>query len=158
MADADDEPPKPYRLSDELPPRRRYRPMPGIRASSDREPDGFDKPALKRFFGTDPFPWALVLCVLVWVGLGLGTRQWAPCSVLLAIAGLAVIVVSQVWLYLSIFFDDARDGFLAFVCGWYRTFYLYSNPELAWRPGLLAFVGFLMMITGFGLGISHLGD
>ena len=97
----DDDPPKPYRLSDEPPPRRRYRPMPGVRASSERGPDPFDEPALKRFFGTDPFPWALALCVLLCVGLGLGARAWVGCAVLLILAGFAVIVLSQLWLYLS---------------------------------------------------------
>ena len=84
----DDDAPKPYRLSDDPPPRRRYRPMPGARASSDRDPDAFDEPALKRFFGTDPFPWALALCVLLWVGLALGARAWVGCAVLLVLVRL----------------------------------------------------------------------
>ena len=54
MAELDlDDDPTPYRLSKERPPRRRYRPMKGFRASSVRDPDEFDKPALKRFIGAD---------------------------------------------------------------------------------------------------------
>jgi hypothetical protein len=159
MGTPNDEPegdPEPYRLSDEPPPKRRYRPMKGFRGSSERDPDEFDQPALKRFLGTDPFPWALALCVLIWVGLGLGARATLVCAVFLGLAGLAVIVLSQLWLYLSIFMEDREAGFLSLISGWYRVFYLYMNPELAWRPSLLALVGLLMMITGFGLGISHL--
>lgn len=162
MAESDDEPPEPYRLSDEPPPGRRYRPMPGVRASSARGPDKFDKPALRRFLGTDPFPWALALCVVIWVGLGLGNRSWAGCSVVLGFAGMAVIGLSLLWLYLSLFFDDPRDGAVGLISRWYQTLYvrtyLYNYPEVAWRPGLLAFVGFLMTVTAFGLGISHLRD
>jgi hypothetical protein len=149
---------KPYRLSDGPPPRRRYRPMMGFRGSSERGPDEFDRPALKRFLGTDPFPWALALCVVVWVGLGLGARVTPISALVLGIAGLAVIILSQLWLYLSIFMDDSQAGVISLLCGWYRMFYLYMYPELAWRPSLLAFVGLLMTITGFGLGISHLRD
>ena len=72
-----------YKLSDEPPPKRKYRPMPGVKASSEREPDEFDQPALKRFLGTDPFPWALAVCVLVWVVLGLPpafTSRSVSCS------------------------------------------------------------------------------
>jgi hypothetical protein len=159
MADeSEDEALEPYRLADEPPPKRRYRPMKGFRASSERDPDEFDKPALKRFLGTDPFPWALALCVLLWVGLGLGNRVTPICSGLLVLAGLAVMFFSQVWLYLSIFMDDMEAGIFSLISGFYRVAYLYMNPELAWRPSLLALVGLLMMITGFGLGISHLRD
>jgi len=153
---SDDETPKPYRLSGDPPPRRRYRPMPGSRASSERGPDPFDEPALNRFFGTDPFPWALALCILLGVGLGLGTRAWAGCAVLLVLAGFAVIILSQLWLYLSIFLEDADSGLLALASGWYRTFYLYANPELVWRPALLALAGLLMIMTGVVVGVGQL--
>jgi hypothetical protein len=152
----DDDPPKPYRLSDEPPPRRRYRPMPGARASSERGPDPFDEPALKRFFGTDPFPWALALGVLLWIGLALGARAWIGCAALLVLAGFAVIILSQVWLYLSIFLDDADSGLLALVSGWYRTFYLYSNPELVWRPAVLTLLGLVMIVTGGAVGAAKI--
>jgi hypothetical protein len=151
-----DDAPDPYRLSDERPPRRRYRPMPGVRASSERDADPFDEPALRRFLGTDPFPWALALCVLLWVGLAVGARAWVGCAVLLVLAGFVVIVLSQLWLYLSIFLDDADSGLLALVSGWYRTFYLYSNPELVWRPALLAGIGLLMVLTGGGVGLAQI--
>jgi hypothetical protein len=154
--DDDSEDVEPYRLSKDPPPRRRYRPMMGFRGSSERGPDEFDKPALKRFLGTDPFPWAIALSVVAWVGLGLAARSFPICSVFLWTGGLAVVVLSQVWLYLSVFFDDPDGGLWSLFCGWYRTFYLYMNPELAWRPSLLALLGLLMMVTGFGLGISHL--
>lgn len=153
-----DDPPSGYRLSQDPPPKRRYRPMPGVRSSSEREPDEFDKPALKRFLGADPFPWALALCVLVWIGLGLGTKVWVGCAVLLMVAGLMTVVLSQVWLYLSIFMDDIEAGVLSLLFGWYRLFYLYMNPEFAWRPSVLAAVGFLMMLTGIGLGLSHVSN
>ena len=68
-----------------------------------------------------------------------------------------MIILSQLWLYLSIFLDDADSGLLALVSGWYRTFYLYSNPELVWRPGLLAVVGLLMVVTGSAVGVGQLG-
>ena len=154
--DHESDKPTPYRLSRDPPPGRRYRPMPGVRASSDREPDDFDRPALRRLFGTDPFPWALALGVLIWIGLGLGARVTPVCALLLGLAGLAVIVLSQVWLYLSIFMDDVEAGIWSLISGWYRVFYLYSNPELAWRPAMLGGVGVLMLLTGAGIGIGHL--
>jgi hypothetical protein len=152
-----DDVPEPYRLSHDPPPGRRYRPMPGVRASSERGPDEFDKPVLKRFLGTDPFPWALALCVVVWVGLGLGARAWVGCAGLLVIAGLVTVVLSQLWLCLSIYEDDRVSGILALVSDWFRSLYLHMYPELAWRPTLLAVVGVLMVFTGTGLGIHGLG-
>ena len=151
-----DDEPEPYRLSDDPPPKRRYRPMPGVRASSEREPDEFDKPVLKRFLGTDPFPWVLALAVIVWIGLGLGTRVWLGCAGLLVVAGIATMVLAQLWLCLSIFEDDRGAGIFALVSDWFRSIYLYMYPELAWRPSLLTAVGALMMFTGLGLGISGL--
>ena len=151
-----DDVPQPYRLSDDPPPKRKYRPMPGVRASSERGPDEFDKPVLKRFLGADPFPWALAVCAIVWLGLGLGARAWLGCAGLLVLAGLATVVLSQLWLYLSIFLDDVEAGILSLMWGWYRVIYLYMNPELAWRPSLVAAVGLLMMLTGMGLGIHGL--
>jgi hypothetical protein len=150
-----DDMPEPYRLSSERPTRPRYRRMKGFRASSEREPDEFDKPALKRFLGSDPFPWALALCVLLWVGLGLAARAEPLFGVVLILAGLVVCFLSQVWLYVSIFMDDREAGILSLICGWYRLFYLYANPELVWRPSVLAGVGILMMITGFGMFLTR---
>ena len=155
MTMADDDP-MPYKLSDDPPPRRRYRPMPGVRASSERGPDEFDKPVLKRFLGTDPFPWALALCAVVWIALGLGARVWVGCAGLLVIAGIATVILSQLWLCLSIFEDDRGAGIFALVSEWFRSIYLHMYPELAWRPTLLAVVGLLMMFTGLGLGINGL--
>jgi len=141
-----------YQLSDESKPKRRYRPMPGVKASSDREPDEFDKPVLKRFLGNDPFPWAVVLCVLMWVGLGLAASRIHPAFAgLLFLAGMAVIVLSQVWLYASIFLEDLEAGVLSFVCGFYRIAYLYQNPDLTWRPGVLTVMGLLMIVTAGAL-------
>ena len=73
-----DDNPDAYRLSDDPPPERRYRPMPGVESSDRQTPD---EPALKKFVGHDPFLWVLGLCVLVWVGLGVGrTTRWrTPC-------------------------------------------------------------------------------
>ena len=151
-----DDTPQPYRLSDDPPPKRKYRPMPGARASSDREPDEFDKPVLKRFLGTDPFPWALALCVVIWIGLGLGTRTWIGFAPLLILAGIATMVLAQLWLCLSIFEDDREAGIFALFSSWFRAIYLHMYPELAWRPTVLMAVGALMMFTGMGLGINHL--
>ena len=67
---------------------------------------------------------------------------------MLILAGIAACVLSQIWLYVSIFMEDREAGILSFVCGWYRLFYLYMNPELAWRPLVLTGVGVLMMLTG----------
>ena len=153
---ADDDTPTPYRLSDEPPPRRKYRRMPGVRASSEREPDEFDQPVLRRFLGVDPFPWVLALSVLLWVGLGLGARAWIGCAGLLVLAGIATVVFSQVWLCLSIFQDDPASGILSLVFGWYRSLYLYLNPEVGWRPTVLAVVGVLMVFTGIGVGLGGL--
>lgn len=160
MADPDPKPESPgtYHLSDDPPPRGRYVRQPGFRASSERDPDEFDQPVLKRFFGTDPFPWALAVCVLLWVGLGSGTRVFAPFGLLLFFAGLIVCVLSQVWLYLSIFMDDREAGILSLISGWYRLFYLYANPELAWRPAALAAVGLAMSITGLATFGAHMRD
>jgi len=144
-----------YKLSDEQLPKRRYRKMPGEKASSEREPDEFDTPALKRFLGADPFPWALAVCVLLWVGLGLGTRVHMAFGVLLFLAGMAICVLAQIWLYLSIFLDDREAGFLSLLSGWYRLFYLYMNLELVWRPFVLSTIGILMMFTSVGLGLTR---
>jgi hypothetical protein len=144
-----------YRVADEPPPERRYRPMKGFRASSEREPDEFDKPALKRFLGSDPFPWALALSAVLWIALGLATRAEPLIGLALFFLGLLVCLLSQVWLYVSIFLDDTEAGFLSLLCGWYRLIYLYMNPELTWRPALLALVGILMSITGVAMFIGR---
>jgi hypothetical protein len=145
-----------YKLSDEPPPKRRFRKMPGEKASSEREPDEFDKPMLKRFLGADPFPWALAVCVLLWIGLGLGTRVHVAFGGLLFLAGFAVCFCAQLWLYLSIFLEDREAGIMSLLCGWYRVFYLYMNPELAWRPFVLTAIGVLMIFTSLGLGLTRL--
>jgi hypothetical protein len=151
MADSDDEEPTPYHLSDDPPVKPRYVPMKGFRASSERGPDEFDKPVLRRFIGTDPFPWMLATAVGLWVLLGLGARAEPAFGVVLILVGFLVICGAQLWLYLSIFMEDWTDGILSLLFGFYRTMYLYSNVELTWRPGLLTFVGFLMMVTGLAL-------
>jgi hypothetical protein len=148
-------PPDPgtYGLSDEPPPKRRYRPMPGVKASSWRPPE---EPKLRRFFGLDPFPWVLAACVVVWVGLGLMTRVVPIAGMFLAAAGIMVMFLSQLWLYLSIFEDDRDSFILSLLSGWYRIFYLYLNPEIAWRPGVLAAVGLLMCGSGLILFVNNL--
>ena len=75
---------------------------------------------------------------------------------LLSAVGAMVMVLSQVWLFMSIWEDDQDSFILSLISGWYRIFYLYSNPELTWRPGLLALVGFLMMGSGLILFASNL--
>lgn len=142
-----------YQLADEPPPKRRYRPMKGFRASSRREPDEFDRPVLRQFVGSDPFPWVLTFCVLIWIGLGLATKAEPLIGFGLVVVGLLICLLSQVWLYVSIFLEDAEAGFFSLLSGWYRVFYLYMNPDLAWRPSLLAGVGVLMAFTGIGLFI-----
>jgi len=155
MAAKIDDEPTPYQLADDPPPKRRYRPMKGFRASSDREPDEFENPALKRFLGADPFPWALALCVAIWLGLGLATRTEPLIGFVLVAAGLIVCLLSQIWLYVSIFLEDREAGFFSMLSGWYRVFYLYMNPELAWRPSILAGVGLLMAFTGIAMFVLH---
>jgi hypothetical protein len=147
-------PPDPgtYGLSDEPPPRRRYRAMPGVKASSERPEE---EPALRRFFGLDPFPWVLAACVLVWIGVGLATRQVPLLGFALVGLGLMVCVLSQVWLYVSIYETDQDSFFFSLISGWYRLFYLYMNPELVWRPMVLGVVGILMAITGVALFINN---
>lgn len=140
-----------YSLAESKPAKRRYVPMKGFKGSSERESDEFDKPVLQRFLGMDPFPWALAVCVLLWVAIGLAARTHPVFCGLLIVAGLVVCFLSQLWLYLSIFMDDATSGILLLISGWYRIFYLYMNPELAWRPTLLGAVGILMCFTGMGM-------
>src|SRR5439155_17096900 len=107
------------------------------------------------FFGLVPFPWVLAVCVLIWVWLGLATRVVPLLGFVLLAVGLAVVVLSQVWLYLSIFEDDRDSFLLSLISGWYRIFYLYLNPEIPWRPGLLAGVGILMAITGISMFVMN---
>jgi hypothetical protein len=126
--------------------------MPGVKASSWRPPE---EPKLRRFFGLDPFPWVLAVCVLVWVGLGLATRVVPAVGFVLVVTGLAVILLSQAWLYLSIFSEDRDSFFLSLLSGWYRVFYLYANPELAWRPGVLSALGLLMCLSGVVLFVNN---
>jgi hypothetical protein len=146
---ADD--PEPYRLSDDPPPKRRYRPMPGAEASNEPPPE---EPVLKRFIGHDPFPWALGLCVLVWVGLGLGSRSYHPLAWVLIGAGIVVMVLSEIWLYISIFEENRASGVFAFLSSWYRFIYLHMNPEIGFRPTVLFLVGLLMCFTGMGLSLT----
>ncbi len=146
---ADD--PEPYCLSDDPPPKRRYRPMPGAEAST--EPP--EEPALKRFIGQDPFPWALGLCVLIWVGLGLGSRSYHPLAWVLVGTGIVVMVLSEIWLYISIFEENRASGVFAFLSNWYRLIYLHLNPEIGFRPTILAIVGLLMCFTGMGLSLNR---
>jgi hypothetical protein len=142
-----------YGLSDEPPPKRRYRPMPGVKASSEREPE---EPALRRFFGLDPFPWVLAICALLWVGLGLATRLVPLVGLALVAVGLAVAFLSQIWLYISIFEDDRESFFLALISGWHRLFGLYLDLSIVWRPAVLALVGLLMAVSGMVLMANNL--
>jgi hypothetical protein len=52
--------------------------------------------------------------------------------------------------------EDTEAGLLSLLCGWYRLFYLYLNPELTWRPALLALVGILMAMTGVGMFLTRI--
>ena len=104
------------------------------------------------------FGFRIWLRLRLWIGLGLGARVSPVCSGLLVVAGIATIVLSQVWLYLSIYTDDRASGILSLISDWYCTIYLWANPEVAWRPSLLALVGLLMTITGMALGINHFRD
>jgi len=145
-----------YGLSDESKPKRRYRAMPGVKASSERGPDEFDQPVLKRFLGQDPFPWALAICVLMWIALGLAASRVHPAFAgLLFLFGMAVMVLAQVWLYVSIFLDDLQEGILAFVFGMYRVMYLYTNIDLVVRPLILTVIGLLMIITSGAIMANH---
>jgi hypothetical protein len=158
MAERDDfDESGPYRLAKDAPPvRRRYRPMPGDKASSERnDDDPYDQPVLKRFMGADPFPWALAMCVLTWVILGLIARHDYWIGLVMVGVGFGVCIGSQIWLYVSIFMDDREAGILSLISGWYRVFYLYMNPELAWRPTLLTLVGALMAFTGIALFVNN---
>jgi hypothetical protein len=148
------EDPGTYGLAKEPPPKRRYRPMKGFKASSEREPDEFDQPVMRRFLGTDPFPWMLATAVALWIFLGLATRAEPIFGVVLILAGFGVILTAQIWLYVSIFLDDADHGILSLCFGWYRALYLYMNPEVAWRPMLLSFVGLMMILTGAAVGLN----
>jgi hypothetical protein len=145
-----------YRLSDDPPPRRRYRKMAG--AGTDQPISRYDESALRRFFGYDPFPWALAVCVFLWVALGFAASHWPPMGFVLMLCGFAVCIFSQLWLYLSIFEEDRTAGILSLLSGWYRLFYLYANPELVWRPALIAFIGLLMIVTGVWSGVSGFQD
>jgi hypothetical protein len=143
--------PEPYRLADDPPAKRRYRPMPGVEASDKRPPE---EPTIKRFIGHDPFPWVLGLCVLVWVGLGLGSRSYPPLAYALLVAGFVVLVASEIYLYISIYETDRASGVFSFLSNWYRFAYLHMNPEVGFRPTVLALVGLLMAFTGMGLSMT----
>ncbi len=143
-----------YGMADDPPPKRRFRHMPGASGHNNIESRSDDRPTLRKFIGHDPFPWVLALCVLVWVGLGLGARRYPMLGFGLVGAGLIVILLSQIWLYISIYEDDRKSALLSFLFNWYRLIYLYMNPELTWRPTVLAIVGVLMCFTGMGLGLN----
>jgi hypothetical protein len=138
-----------YRLSDDPPPKRRYRPMPGTGPSKPPAEDSL----LRRFIGHDPFPWVLAVCVLVWVGLGLGSRSHPELAWALVVAGIVVVVLSEVYLYVSIFEENRASGVFSFLSNWYRLIYLHMNPEIGLRPTVLAIVGLLMCFTGMGLSL-----
>lgn len=144
-----------YGLSEQKPVKRRYVPMKGFKGSSERGPDEFDQPVLKRFLGTDPFPWALALCAILWLAFGLAARREPVFSIVLLVTGLVVCVLSQLWLYLSIFMDNKASGVLSLFSGWYRFLYLYTNPDICWRPAVLGVVGFLMSVTGMGMMLAR---
>ena len=127
--------------------------MRGFRASSERDPDEFDKPVLKRFLGTDPFPWILALAVLLWVSLGLAARHEPVFGGILVLAGIAICFLAHLWLFLSILLDG-DGGFSAVLSTWMWTFCTYRYAEVIWRPGLLTFVGVMMMFTGMGMGLN----
>ena len=65
-----------------------------------------------------------------------------------------MIVLSEVWLYISIFEDDRSHGVFAFLSNWYRALYLHLNPEMGFRPTILGLVGLLMSFTGAGLAAT----
>jgi hypothetical protein len=144
-----------YRLSGEEPPRRRrYIPPPG----ADPVPDETDDRAgsFDRSMAFDPFPVILIVAVVVWIGLGLATRAWPWAGLILAAVGLLVCLVSKVYLYLLILREDPRHGWLSVVSKWHRLLYLYQNPELTWRPMVVAGCGLLMILTGVFLLLTKL--
>jgi hypothetical protein len=146
-----DDMPEPYRLSNVPPTRPHYVRMKGFRASSERESDEFDKPALKRFLGSDPFPWALALCVLVWIGLGLATRAEPQFGLALIGSGLLICLLAQVWIYVSLAQEDPVGAAISVFSSWYRTFMMYTYADVIWKPMLLTLIGVLMVFTGAGM-------
>lgn len=146
-----DDMPDPYRLSNEPVVRPRYRPMKGFRASSERGPDEYDKPAFKRFFGNDPFPWALALCVVLWVGLGLATRIEPLFGLALIGAGLMMCALCQVWIIVLLIQEDKVGGAISIFSSWCRSYLLYINADLVWKPMVVTFIALLMVLTGAGM-------
>ena len=146
-----------YRLSDDEPPprRRRYVSPPG----AERVAAEFDEPEpspLGRFAGLDPLPFILALVAVLWVGLGLATGVWPWMGLVLAGAGLLVCLASKVYLYWLIFTEDERHGWFSLFSGWYRLIYLHQNPELTWRPAIVAVCGLLMILTGVALFLAKI--
>jgi hypothetical protein len=146
-----DDIPEPYRLSNEPPTRPRYVRMKGFRASSERDPDEFDKPALKRFFGSDPFPWALAASVLLWIGLGLAAQAEPLFGLALIGTGMLFCLLAQVWIYLSLAQEDPVGAAISVFSNMYRTFMMYTYADVIWKPMVLTLIGVLMVLTGAGL-------
>lgn len=151
----DDSNPGTYGVSKEKPAKRRFIPQPGFQASTPRVKDKFDEPLWKRFIGDDLFPWALALCTVLWISLGLAARRDPMFATALVGVGLIACVLGQVWLYLAIFQENATSGVLSLLSSWYRFFYLHLHPEIGWRPKLISAMGLLMAATGVGILMSR---
>lgn len=133
----------------------RYRPMRGFRASSNIGKEGPPPSPLARLIGDDPFPWLICLSVIVWVALGIAGKYSMIFAIALGAMGLFVCFLAQVYLYLSIWESDRGSLLWCLLSDWYRLFYLYSNPEVAWRPTLVAIVGLFMVFTSGALIMMH---
>lgn len=143
-----------YGLADEPPPERRYVAQPGFKASRSR-PEQDDTPAWRKLLAGDIFLWLYAACAVIWVTFGLMARRDPAWAYALMAAGFGVVAICAVWKILSIFAESPAAGMLSMLSGWYQAIYLRLNPEVAWRPRLLALVGVLMVMTGFGLSFKR---
>lgn len=143
-----------YRLADDTPPKRR--PVPTRPAPTDEyepAPDTF----FDRVMGSNPFLIILAVVVLTWVVLGLLAMKWPVVGLALVLAGLATIVVGQIYLYALIFHEGGtQHGLLSFFCDWYRLIYLHMNIELTLKPNLIMGCGLFMILTGAFTFLSSL--
>lgn len=151
---ADD--PETYDLKDERPPRRRYVPLPDNPFADDEVDPPRGRSFADKFLVWDPFPLLITVVVLTWVGLGLWARRKPAVGLALAAAGLATVLVGEIYLYALIVRESgAVGGLLSFFFDWYRLIYLHMNLELTLRPKVIVFCGVLMVVTGLFTFVKH---
>ena len=75
----------------------------------------------------------------------------------LVAAGLAIGVLSHVWMFLVLWQEDRVGAVFSAFSSFYRSFYMYTYADAIWRQLLLSLVGALMILTGMGLSMTRTG-